>query len=56
LRQIAVETLLDRGNFYLRQGNEELAIPDFQHACQSGNFRGCAALNALGIDIDPRKK
>jgi hypothetical protein len=55
LRQIAVETLLDRGNFYLRQGNKELAIPDFQNACLSGNFRGCAALNALGKATEPRK-
>ena len=54
-RQVAVEALLDRGNFYLRQGNKELAIPDFQNACLYGNFRGCSALKTLEVAIDSQK-
>jgi tetratricopeptide (TPR) repeat protein len=52
LRQVAVEALLDRGKFYLGQGNRELAVPDFQNACQAGDIRGCAALKELGIPTD----
>ena len=54
MRKISVEALLDRGNFYLRKGDKNLAGEDFQNACRFGNDAGCAALKALGTDTHIR--
>ncbi len=35
-----------RGNIYLRAGNRELVLSDFQKACDLGDRLGCDALRA----------
>ncbi len=37
-----------RGNVYLKTGNRELAISDFQEACGLGDEKGCDVLKAIG--------
>src|SRR5271169_1430369 len=41
-----VGVYLDRGNLYLRRGDNGLAISDFLKACKLGNNEGCGALRA----------
>jgi hypothetical protein len=41
---------------YLRTGNKELAISDFQQGCDLGDREACSALQASWIMITPEKK
>jgi tetratricopeptide (TPR) repeat protein len=45
-QNIAV-TYRNRGNLYLRMGNKEFALSDFQKACDLGDEKGCNALKAV---------
>jgi hypothetical protein len=48
LRTVSVEALFERGSFYLRQGNKELAVSDLRKACKYGKGGACDVLKALG--------
>jgi tetratricopeptide (TPR) repeat protein len=41
------EVYVDRGRLYLGKGNKELAVRDFQRACDLGDEEGCKALKQI---------
>jgi hypothetical protein len=51
-RKITVVGYVYRGNHYLAQGKRDLAIADFQKACDFGNQDGCNSLKTLAAEKD----
>ncbi|HXY62464.1 MAG TPA: tetratricopeptide repeat protein, partial [Nitrospirota bacterium] len=53
LDQHFANAFFSRGNLYLKTGSTQLAVLDFQKACDLGNDNGCQAVHRIDQGFHP---